>query len=269
MAACGSELEQKEAKIVELEAQLNREKAASSEKDSTINGYMQMINEIRSNLALIDQSGADLASQYRNKEISADDPTVVERMQQMGELLEVNQKKIDRLNARLGRANGKVDELDKMIMSLSSELSTKNRKIYQLQQELENLDAAFKDLFAAYDSQYKTVEKQEKELNTAFYAFGTKKELVKNEVITNLGGVIGIGRTTEMKEDFNQDYFTEINIQEVSELTLNARRAKVVTTHPADSYAIVDNENHSAAKLKIKDAKKFWSVSKYLVVVVK
>jgi hypothetical protein len=41
-------------------------------------------------------------------------------------------------------------------------------------------------------------------------------------------------------------------------------RAKVLSTHPADSFTM-ETDNNGYAQLIIKDKKQFWSVSKYLV----
>lgn len=56
------------------------------------------------------------------------------------------------------------------------------------------------------------IENQTVELNKAFYAMGTVKELTDNNVLEKSGGVLGMGRTLKMK-DFNRDYFSEVDIR--------------------------------------------------------
>lgn len=104
-------------------------------------------------------------------------------------------------------------------------------------------------------------------LNTAYYAFGTSKELIKNNVLTKEGGFIGMGKTAKMKEDFNKGYFTKVDISTISEIVLGAKKAKLITTHPAGSYKI-EGADGKAEKLVITNAEDFWSASKYLVIVV-
>mgnify|MGYP000874925023 CR=1 FL=1 len=104
-------------------------------------------------------------------------------------------------------------------------------------------------------------------LNTAYYAFGTSKELIKNNVLTKEGGFIGMGKTAKMKSDFNKAYFTKVDASVFTEIVLSAKKAKLVTTHPAGSYKIEGAEG-KAEKLVITNAEDFWSASKYLVIVV-
>jgi hypothetical protein len=104
-------------------------------------------------------------------------------------------------------------------------------------------------------------------LNTAYFAFGSKKELLDNKVISTEGGVLGLGKNKELAADFNKDYFTEVNITELKEIPLGYKKIEFTTNHPEDSYKLVETE--MIDKLVITDAKKFWSVSKYLVIVVK
>ena len=65
----------------------------------------------------------------------------------------------------------------------------------------------------------------------------------------------------------NTSYFTKMDITATKEIQLSAKKAKLVTTHPAGSYKI-DGADGKADKLIILDADKFWSVSKYCVIVV-
>ena len=104
------------------------------------------------------------------------------------------------------------------------------------------------------------------ELNTAFYAFGTSKELVKQGVLTKEGGFIGIGKAAKLKDDFNKSYFTKVDITKVLSISILAKKAKLITSHPASSYKFVGEGK--VDKLEITDSKEFWSVSKYLVIVV-
>ena len=60
---------------------------------------------------------------------------------------------------------------------------------------------------------------------------------------------------------FNRN-FKRIDCSKVQDIALKQKKAKVITTHPADSY-IIDKEHN----LVITKPDKFWSTSKYLVVV--
>ena len=178
-----------------------------------------------------------------------------------------NQSKISTLKSNVKDAGVKMDGLDEMIMSLTEDVDEKNMEIFQLQQELENVDAAFAELFEAYTDKATMLNDANIKLNTAFYTVGTKSELLDNKVIAKEGGVLGVGATKELKDDFNKSYFTEVAIDAIAEIPLGSKKVELVTTHPSSSYKLV-GEN-PIEKLVITNSEEFWSVSKYLVILVK
>jgi hypothetical protein len=76
---------------------------------------------------------------------------------------------------------------------------------------------------------------------------------------------VGIGSTEKIKTgELNKGYFARIDLSETEEITIGAKRVRLATPHPEGSYTLVDG----ASKLVIDDPEAFWSLSKYLVVVV-
>ncbi len=69
-----------------------------------------------------------------------------------------------------------------------------------------------------------------------------------------------------LKDDFNDEYFTQIDITKASSITLQGKKPHFVTSHPVKSYELVEMGN--ITQLKIIDASEFWKISKYLVVIV-
>ena len=55
-------------------------------------------------------------------------------------------------------------------------------------------------------------------------------------------------------------------ITKVSEITIGYKKVNIITTHPSSSYELVGKD--PIQKLSIKQAKEFWNVSKFLVVVI-
>jgi hypothetical protein len=237
-------------------------------KDSVYNYYAAYMNDIRTNLDLIQGKQKNLFDKTANPEmLSATDPNIVEDIQLLGQLLNDNQAKIAALKAEIKNNNTQMGAFEEMIISLSEEVEAKNMEIYQLQQEMENMDAAFGELFEAFKETSETLETTTNELNTAFFAYGSKKELIDNKVITTEGGFIGLGKNKELADDFNKDYFTEVNIMDLTEIPLGFEKVELITTHPSASYEL--KGDGPITKLVINDPKTFWSVSKYLVMVVK
>ena len=122
------------------------------------------------------------------------------------------------------------------------------------------LNSNVSDLTLQNRQQAATMEEQEKDLNAAWFVFGTKTELSEQKIL-NKGEVL-------RSDEFAKDYFTKIDIRETKDIKFYSKSAKVLTNHPAGAYRLTKNEK-GEYELHITDAQKFWSVSKFLVVQVK
>jgi len=245
--------------------QLKRE---ITDRDSTINQYVRFINEIRTNLDMIrSKQGLIVSQQLHPENIDVSNENLVEDIKTISQLMSDNEAKIKQLRNEIKNNNMQMDAFEEMILSLTEEIEQKNMEIYQLQQELENTDAAFSELFTAYEEKSGQLDIANDQLNTAYYTYGTKEELLENNVITKEGGFIGIGKTSVLKSDFNHDYFTEVKIDELKSIPLGVSKAEIITTHPEDSYKI--NESDQIESIEITNPEKFWLASKYLVIIVK
>ncbi|MCR5197845.1 MAG: hypothetical protein K6D55_03540 [Prevotella sp.] len=102
-------------------------------------------------------------------------------------------------------------------------------------------------------------------MNTAWFVFGTKDELKKQQIVTKDGL---FSKKKILEGNFNKDYFTKIDIRVDKEIKLYSKDAKVLTVHPASSYKLQPDANKQYV-LRITDPQSFWSTSKYLVIQVK
>ena len=274
LASCGTEKPELpnplDAQVEKLTIENTRLTSESVRKDSMINAYALYVNEINKNLELISTQQQLIDSRRNTGELGtlADEAEVVENLKNIAELMATNESKIARLNKDLKNANLEIGEFEKMIISLSEEVALKSNEIYNLHQELENIDAAYGELIDALQERDELIDSQQKQLTQVWYAVGSSKELKEHGVITKEGGLLGIGRTNKLKADFNHEYFTEIDLSEVNQISLGGKSAELLTSHPSDSYEIT-GESGAVENLIIKDANKFWSASKYLVVVLK
>ena len=242
-------------------------KEESVRKDSAIISFMQSLNEIEENLATVKEKQKIVTVNSKDVELQKSQPErIVEDITSISALLDKNRKAIAGLSSKLKKANIKIDEMEKMIARMSSQLEEKDAEIISLKEELEKRNVALKTLFNEYNDRVKELGDQEKVINTGYFAFGTMKELQRKKVVSKEGGFVGIGRNSKLADNFNRDYFTKVDISETKEIPLAAKKAKILTNHPAASYKI-EGEG-KADKLIILDPKEFWSVSKYLVIVV-
>ena len=166
------------------------------------------------------------------------------------------------------------EALSEEIKSLEDQLNAKNVEIAELRRQIEEKDSLLFRQKEFIDEQGQTIDRlnkenaekeqtliqQETELNTAWFAFGTKKELEKQNILKD-GKVL-------RADDVNKEYFTSIDIRVRKNFPLQSKKVKVLTSHPAGSYELVKDDNGEYT-LQISDSKAFWSASKYLVVSVK
>ena len=275
LISCGnsSELEQ-------LQAERDSLLQVTNNKDESINEFMQAFNEIEANLETIKQK-ENIISLKTHGDIELDETAkdkINDDILAIYDLMKQNDDKLLSLKRKLNKANIKASEFEKMIERMTNQLESKsveintlkndlarlNIDIDNLNSEIANLNTGIDTLKADNEEKDELIELQEQKINTAYYVFGTKKELKKNNIITSEGGFIGIGRMDKLMENFNKDYFQTIDIRKTSSIPLLTKKAELITTHPANSYFFAGSSQIDS--LVIKDPVKFWSVSKYLVI---
>jgi hypothetical protein len=250
--------------------------AETTSKDSTINEFFGTLDQIESNLAVVkSKQGIISQNASQNNEINQDTrQTINDDIQIINDLMEKNRKEIASLKSKLKNSNMKIKKLEEMLARYEKQLQDKDIEIEQLKQQLLNLNFTVENLSASIDTLKRTnqvkeemISQKTEEINTAYYALGTEKELKENKVITKSGGFIGIGRNQNVQQDFNSDYFKKIDITKVTTINIGGKKAKLLTSHPSSSYKL-EGVDKKFDKLTITNPKEFWKVSKYLVIVV-
>jgi len=254
----------------------------ANEKDDAINNFMQSFNEIEANLETIKQK-ENIISLQASGDIELDQNAkdkINDDIFAIYELMKKNKDELETLKKRLRKANIKSSEFEKMINrmqdqidakdveinNLKDELARLNIDINQLNERIAELNSNMDSLSVENQEKEEILKEQEQKLNTAYFVFGTKKELKQNKIITSEGGFIGIGKMQKLMDDFNKDYFQVIDIRTTTSIPLMTKKAVLITTHPANSYYFAGEDQIDS--LVIKDPEKFWSVSKYLVIMV-
>lgn len=252
----------------------------SAFRDSSIVGFLNDFSEIQANLDSIKKieklvtvqssSGRELNSSQKQM-ILEDIALLNDLMRRNKELTASLQKKLKDANFKIGNLEGTMKELQLMVDNLEAQTQEKDGEIIVLKEDVRKLNVDISSLnekIVAVETQSQqkteTIETQTITMNKAYYAFGTTKELRDNGIIEKSGGFIGMGKTPVMKKDFNRDYFTEIDIRNFDYLRLMAKKAKLITVHPADSYHFTGEKTSDT--LFIDNSAEFWKASKYLVI---
>jgi len=249
----------------------------SAYKDSSIEAFMSTINEIEQNLQAIEAKQNIIKKNTKDSELKASNKERINSsIAAINELMDQNKAKVAQLNKQLRASKVKIAEFDKMIGNLNEQLATKTSELDEMNQRLASLNTQVATLTVTVDTlrregeqKSQVIETQTASLHKAYYTTGDRKELEGKHVITREGGFLGLGKEEIMNRDFNSSAFTPVDITQVATIEVNGGKdSKVVTTHPSDSYKLQRNEKEEVKELVITDPEKFWSASKYLVVMV-
>lgn len=246
--------------------------AESGGKDTTINNLLSAFNNVSENLRAIKEKQGVLG---RTGEGGVETgPDMEKRMASdlyiIDSLLSDNKKLIERMRKNAKANKSRISELEKTlettIANMEIAIAEKDTEITGLKEQLTSTNASLASMIQMYQDKDQLATAQRAELNKAYYCVGTSKELKDNGVVTKEGGFAGIGKSTKLNtQGMNLEYFRQVDVTQVLEVPVNAKKAKLVTSHPAGSYTL-DGPDGRTDKLTIKDPNTFWSVSKYLVV---
>ncbi|MBQ9230310.1 MAG: hypothetical protein IJ190_03910 [Prevotella sp.] len=239
------------------------------QKDNEINDMMGTFNEIEEGFRAIN-AAQDRVTLAKDGEGANRAQSIRDNIAQIQETMQRNRELINKLKNQLRQSSVKGDELRKTVEGLVAQLEEKDKEINQLRLDLKARDIRLSELgseladMTVENSQQKaeinqkaeTISAQDKQLNTAWFVFGTKKELKEQHIIEN-GKVL--------QSNFNREYFTKIDIRVDKEIKLYSRSAKLLTTHPASSY-VLERDANKQYVLRITNPQIFWSTSKYLVI---
>lgn len=237
-----------------------------SEKEAAMQEFITSFNEIQENLNAIKEKEKIVSNASSQGDVKSKQDQIKEDIQAIYDLMSKNKNRIGSLTKKLKNSNLKLEGLEKMIENLQNSINLKDEEIADLKTKMEGLNIELSNLTTNYQEVESEVAAKTEEINTAYYAIGTSKELKEKNVISKEGGFIGLGKTTKVKSDFNKEYFTKVNIEQTTSINVGAKKAKIITTHPTGSYKIIGEK--PVEKIEITNAKDFWSASKYLVIII-
>ena len=243
------------------------------QKDNEINDMMGTFNEIQTGFDQINEAEGRVNMMRNGAENNSSAANIRENMEFIQQTLEENKRKIDELTNKLKSSSINSSKLKEAINKLTQQLNDKNAELEALREQLAEKDVKIEELSGTVSNLQQENEQvrqqkeateqiaknQDAQLNTAWYVFGTNKEL-KAEGILSKGEVL--------QGNYNKNYFTQIDIRKVNVIPLHSKSATLLTNHPAGSYTLL-KDSKGEYTLRITDVAKFWSVSKYLVVKVK
>ena len=241
-----------------------------------VDGYFSAMNQIEQNIEKIKSTENVISTQPIGKELNEDVRTKInEDMTYINDMVLANKAEIARLKSKIKKSAFKSSQLEHTILRLTKSLEEEATKIALLQVELAEKDSIIIKLDTKVNDMGKNIEvlstdnqnkdtkikEQDESIHTAWYVFGTMKELKQQKIVTTEGL---LSTQKVLQRDFNKNYFVRIDARNTKSIPLYSTHAKILTSHPKSSYTL-EKENGNFVLLII-DTDEFWSISKYLVI---
>lgn len=236
-----------------------------TEKEVALQEFVNSFNAIQENLNAIKEKEKIVTAHSQNGDVKSKEQAIQEDIQAIYDLMSKNKSRISSLSKKLKDSKSKITGLEQMIETLQAQIDAKDGEISTLKAQLESKNIELSNIVMNLETAEAESSAKTEKINTAYYAFGTSKELKEKNVITKEGGFIGMGKSTKLKEDFNKDYFTKIDASQVTSIKIGAKKAKIVTSHPSSSYKLIGEK--TVERIDILNVEDFWSNSKYLVII--
>jgi hypothetical protein len=251
----------------------------TAQKEIQLNQFVETMGDIEENIRLIKEKEQIISLQAESGDTRGRaGEQINEDIQLIYELMVQNKDRIKELESQMKNSGIDNSKLSKLVAGLNQQLQNQSEEIMALQEQLEQRDVHIthlsNELFGLnyeLDSIRKVTEATKNQLdittdeyNTAWFAIGTRSELREKNILTR-EGFLFFGSTHVLKENFDKQYFNQIDIREKEEFALYSDKAEVLTAHPANSYEMTTGEDEMLL-LVVTDPRQFWSISKYLVV---
>ena len=130
------------------------------------------------------------------------------------ESIKNTRQRIRDLEKTLEGSRAEVAGLRRIVENLKKSIGTKEVMIQRLTARVDSLAVTVTVLRTdvrqgqeKIAEQQQTIEEKRREIGTIFYVIGTKKELKERGIITESGGVLGVGKSAQISGAFNESEF--------------------------------------------------------------
>ena len=269
-------------KYKELEARLEALQSDYGLQTKELDEVFATLNEVEAGLQSIRESeniiavqsttedGMDVpagSKEQIRKDMQTIQETIKKYQKQIDQLKKDNRiksaqfkKRLNALSAELKEKSKLIEDLTEQLNEKSAQLELKTKEVATLGEVVSNLKNEVNTLSQKENRLKEKVASQEEELYSVYYIVGTKDELIDADVITK-GGLFKSAKVSYQSE---KNTFVKIDYRQITTITTNAKKAKVLSVHPKGTYAIETTDGEAA--LIISDPESFWEHTKYLVI---
>ncbi|MFI5203870.1 MAG: hypothetical protein ACHQF2_05185 [Flavobacteriales bacterium] len=243
------------------------------EKDSIMQLIFASMDDIEAELVKTkeNQGILSLNSPYPEQPGTPQKDRILLDIQLLDHLLAENKQKLDEYKQKMGGFKNGEKKYLAQVAEFENMLKERDAAIEKYKGLISLLETDNALLAQRIDSLQKTgfekdevIKQKDEQLLTAYVAKGTRKELKNKGIIESKGGILGIGRTNTISPTVDRTQLTSLNIQIVTSIPVNSKKAKLISVHPPSSY-VLNREGNEITTLEIINVEEFWKNSKYLV----
>jgi hypothetical protein len=254
-------------------------------RDSLVNEMTSTFDEIEQNLTFVRNKRAQMVV-VPQEGVKNQKEILVADVKLMNEMLEESSKRIEELDKKLKLSGIEIKSFKNKIAQLSIMITEQDNNIQQLRTEIEQRDYKIAEMdvklvelqgdIASKDDSIvtkskiiaeksQTIVEKDNEMNKAYFVSGSYDQLVAKGVLTKEGGFLGIAKDVTIRDNIKESNFTVLDMRKASQFPLNAKKAKLISEHPDNSYRLVE-QNDKIAYLEIENPQEFWKLTKYVIV---
>ncbi len=202
---------------------------------------------------------------------------VTERLNQSEQRLEASRRRVVELTGADASKSKRLAAFDSVVGSFKQIIESQKAQIADLSAEVQKLSDENTSLkndnvrLTSTTSQL-TVERDSlvAEQNTVYYVTGTRADLARRGIIQNVGGFLGLGRTSVAASPLDPTQFTPIDMRKVKDIELPdpKRNYQLITRQNIAALATPPNsKGYFQGTVSIREPESFWAGSKYLILV--
>ena len=261
LSACSKEPKKSDRKLEDKHRELVNK---TIQKNAVIAEYRAYLNSVSGKIQSMVKKERGIPLSLEGQ--SAKD-ALLNQLDQLDQLMDNQRYHLALLEESIHGQELDIGSLRQQLKQMESALEFKENNLALLLDSLTDQTIELGLLEAALAQKVDSLDLQDRELNKAWFAFGTFEELKAQEVVEKKGGLLGLGSVKSLKTEFNPKYFTELDIRETTEIPILAKHAELVSSHPESSYEF--SGEGQVSFLLIKDPDEFWKLSRHLAIIVK
>ena len=260
---------EKSKKYQQLMAEKNAVVLENQNIEREYNAALGIISDVENNLSAIrDAEGMMMLKNENNTQRDQLNSELI----QIKESMAINRAKLDSLSNALDKSNkdrsylrntikklqAQIAEKEATIVAMQEQLAQKDQEIQGLNTQVSTLNETITVANAKNEEQSRVIADQILEMNKVYYVGATKKQLKENGILTS---------KYILRKEVPAGAFTQADKRSLNEIAFEAKKVKVLSAHPLESYTIENKDNQVVIQITNPDL--FWSVTKYLVAITK